>query len=226
MTADDGALARPGAAWRTSMNAWLATPPPLHEEGYRIREIPRWSTWTAGTLIVAGIVHLVMLPAHLAEARGTGFYFFLVGGAQVVWGCLFLLKPTTALARLGLVALSLAPVGLWILTRALRSPWGAGPEPLDFSSVATVALEVLAAVILVLARLGNARDSVVPSHRSVAVLAVLGLLVGGASYGVAMTAEATVPWLGEPDATHHHAEVPANTMPDAPAADGHPHDHG
>jgi len=203
---------------------WLETPSPLHEEGFRIREIPPWSAWTAGLVLVAGILHLTALPAHLLEARGTGFYFFAVGAAQVVWAGLFLFHPTHGKARFGLSLLAVAPVALWVLTRVLRSPWSGGPEPLDFVSVATVVLQAAAAAILLGARLGRpanagARQALAGT---VVVLVALGLAAGAASYGGAIAAEASIPWLGEPEADHHD---PGQEMPGTKSAPEDDHHH-
>jgi len=219
--------AMPVPSWRTGLPRWLPQPAPLAGSAYMPLLVPRWTTWTAAFVLVAGMLHLAMLPAHLAEARGVGLYFLAMGGAQVVWGCLFLLKPTTSLARGGLILLTAAPVALWILTRTLRAPWGAGPEALDVTSLATTVLEASAAVVLVFARLGQGERKPEARRFGVAAFLVLGLLVGGASYGAGMVAEVTVPWLGEPETSHLHAALP--TEPAASAAthnEGEPHGHG
>jgi hypothetical protein len=220
----------PAASWRTTVPRWLVQPAPLVGGAYQSLSAPRWTTWTAAFVLVGGMLHLAMLPAHLAEARGVGLYFLAMGAAQVVWGCLFLLKPTTSLARGGLVLLTAAPVALWVLTRTLRAPWGLGPEALDVTSIATVALEASSATLLVFARLGQGERKPEEGARvGVAAFLVLGLLVGGASYGAGMVAEVAVPWLGEPETSHMHSpqtdEMPVTEEP-APHDESQPHGHG
>lgn len=213
-------------AWRNlgQVRGWFATPNLERTElGFTMREIPRWSTWSAGLVVVAGILHLVVLPMHLAEARGNGFYFFTIGAAQVVWGFLFLLNPTPVLRRLGLVFLTVAPVVLWILTRTVRSPWGTAAEPMDFTSFATLALEMGAAVALVFSHIADAHATGTPL-RNLRILVAVGVIVGAVTYIGAIGAEATLPWLGEPEVMHHGAEAEHPVAQDSgtmPADHGH-----
>jgi hypothetical protein len=206
------------------MRQLLQKPEALPDDGLLGREVSSWSAGAAGLVLVAGVLHLTALPAHLQEARGTGFYFFAVGAAQVVWAGLFLTRPTRGRARFGLSMLAVAPVALWVLTRVFRSPWSGGPEPLDFVSVATVILQIGAAAVLLGARLGRptadgARQALTGA---VVVLVVLGLAAGAASYGGAIAAEASIPWLGEPEADHHESsEEPPGT--ESPSDEDHHH---
>ena len=202
----------------------------MSDAGLAVQRVPAWQAWASGLLLVAGILHLTMLNAHLAEARGMGLYFLAIGAGQVVWACLALFRPSQLTARVGLAMLAIAPVALWILTRVFRSPWGIGPEPVDFVSVATALIELAVAVVLVRARAGlDATDAAVPrlARRTIAVLVVVGVALGAASYGGAMAAEASIPWLGEGEASHHDAmEGDATGLDGEPVADdGHAHEH-
>lgn len=202
----------------------------MSDAGLAVQRVSAWQAWASGLLLVAGILHLTMLNAHLAEARGMGLYFLAVGAGQVVWACLALFRPSQLTARVGLAMLAIAPVALWILTRMFRSPWGIGPEPVDFVSAATAIVELAVAVVLVRARAGlNATDAAVPhmARRTITVLVVVGVALGAASYGGAMAAEASIPWLGEGEASHHDAMGNGTAAPEGNpvAADGHVHGH-
>lgn len=188
------------------------------------RAVPAWSSLVAGLVVVAGILHLTVLQAHLAESRGAGLYFLALGTMQVLWGARFLLRPSSRSAGFGLAFLALAPVVLWVMTRLLRSPWGVGPEAVDTVGLATTALELAAAGFLIWARLGRITDSGSAARRGVAVVVAVGLLVGAGSYASAMVAESSIPWLAEPDMGHAHGETvqPSNGTV---ASDGHAHAH-
>jgi hypothetical protein len=197
-------------------------------EAVTVERVPAWQAWTSGLILVAGILHLTMLNAHLEQARGMGGYFLVMGAGQVVWSCVALFRPTQLASRVGLALLAVAPVALWLLTRLFRSPWGIGPEPLDFVSIATVMLQLAAAVVLIRARAGvHATDLATPglARRTVTVLVVIGIALGAASYGGAIAAEASIPWLGEGEASHHAESSDSSAAGEAgePAGDGHDH---
>lgn len=178
--------------------------------GLAVQRVPGWQAWASGLVLVAGILHLTMLNAHLAQARGMGLYFLAIGAAQVIWACVALFRPGQLSARMGLAMLAIAPVALWALTRLFRSPWGDAPEPVDFVSVSTVILELAAAVVLIRARAGlSPQDAANPhlARRTITVLVAIGVAFGAVSYGGAMAAEASIPWLGEGEAGHHAAEA-------------------
>ena len=192
-----------------------------------VHRVPAWQAWASGLLLVAGVLHLTMLPAHLAEARGTGIYFLAIGTAQVVWACVALFRPSRLSARVGLALLAVAPAALWLLTRIFRSPWGTGPEPMDFVSLATVGLQISVATLLVRARAGlSSQDATTPglARRTLTVLVIVGIALGAASYGGAMAAEASIPWLGEGE-TPHHAESTGEAL-DGPSSPAHDDGHG
>lgn len=189
---------------------------------------PRWTVWSAGFLLVAGILHLTALPAHAQVAHGLGLFFLALGAAQVVWACLALFRPSQLGARVGLAVLAVAPVVLWALTRTLRAPWSDHAEPLDILGVGTVVLEAAAAIVMVAGRAGvNAADQASPSiaRRTVIVFVAVGVLLGAASYGGAMAAEASVPWLGVGEDSHHAAGESASTDADGAHEDAAPHSH-
>lgn len=163
--------------------------------------------WAAGLLAVAGIIHLVLLPGHLEQARGIGLYFCVVGGAQVVWAILYLLRPTRLTAGIGLAALVVQPLAVYVLTRALRQPFGDHAESVDLIGILTGLLEAAALVPLAL-HLARTKAPGQTMARGVAVplavAIVAGLVFGGALYGLGLAAEELVPWLDEPEAPHAH----------------------
>ncbi len=126
----------------------------------------------AGALSVAvGVIHLLVSPEHLAEWVGYGFFFMVAGIAQLAYGLALLLLPwlsddSDAFVRgtmrgvrkiyLGGVAVNLAIVALWIVTRTVGIPLGpqAGSvEPLDaLSLVATIVELALVAMLSLLAQ--------------------------------------------------------------------------
>lgn len=191
----------------------------------------------AGLLAVAGIIHLVVLPQHLEQARGIGLYFCAIGAAQVVWALLYVLRPTRRLAWIGAMALAVQPIAVYALTRFLRQPFGTEAEPVDLIGLVTAALE-LAALAPFAQHLGRTRPTGVSVGRGVltplAVAVVAGLAFGVALYGVGLVAEDLVPWLDEPELPHSHkhsameaasfdAAGEAPTDASAPAAHGHAH---
>lgn len=188
---------------------------------------PRWAVWSSGFLLVAGILHLTALPAHAEQARGLGLFFLGLGAAQVVWACLTLFRSTQLGARIGLALLAVAPVALWVLTRTLRAPWSTAPEPVDIVGLGTALMELGAAVAMFLGRAGvSAADHATPAlaRRTLVVFVAIGIAFGAVGYGGALAAEVTVPWLGEPEASHH-GESEALDGEAAAHDDAEPHPH-
>ena len=176
---------------------------------------PRWAVWSAGLLLVAGILHLTALPSHASQARGLGLFFLALGAAQVLWACTTLFRSTHRSARIGLALLAVAPAALWLATRVLRAPWSASPEPIDVIGLGTTLLEVSAAAVLAAGRAGlHAEDGADPSlaRRAAVVFIAVGLAFGAVAYAGGLAAEAAVPWLGE--AEDHHDEPGPMDMPD------------
>lgn len=188
--------------------------------------------WAAGLLAVAGIIHLVLLPGHLGEARGIGLYFCAIGAAQVVWSLLFALRATRRLAWVGLVALAVQPLGVYVLTRLVRQPFGDHAEDVDLIGIVTGVME-LASIVPFAVYLAGTRPAGQTALRGVAVPLALGIAAGlvfaGAVYGIGLVMEDLVPWLDEPEAPHGHEHAAASALdaaaPTGDAADGHSHSH-
>lgn len=151
----------------------------------------------AGAMLVAGVLHLLLVEAHFAHARGAGLFFLGLGAAQMVWAFAYLRQPTQRLGRLGLVALVAAPVVLYVLTRIWRAPWSAGPEAIDAIGIATQVIQLAAGGFL-LWQWAPALPAGSPAAIGMGIL----LAVGG--YAGAIATE-DVDWLAEAEGGHPHA---------------------
>ena len=106
----------------------------------------------------AGVIHLVMVPSHMAESTVEGVGFAVAGWSQLVIAALVFIAPSRALLRAAVVA-NLAFIGAWVVSRTAGLPFGENAghaESVGFLDLTCVALE--AALILascaVLARPG------------------------------------------------------------------------
>ena len=106
----------------------------------------------------AGVIHLVMVPSHMAESTVEGIGFAVAGWSQLVIAALVFIAPSRALLRATVVA-NLAFIGAWVVSRTAGLPFGENAghaESVGFLDLTCVALE--AALILascaVLARPG------------------------------------------------------------------------
>jgi hypothetical protein len=83
--------------------------------------------YTAAALsLVAGLVHLWVMPEHFGEWWGYGAFFLASAAAQLLYAPLLLRRPTRALLLAG-IAGNLAIVVLYLLTRTTGIPLF-GPE--------------------------------------------------------------------------------------------------
>lgn len=157
---------------------------------------------------VAGVIHLSLAPAHLAEAIGTGLFFLAFGTFQVVASAFALRKADSIWFPIG-VASNLMGVGLWGLTRWWRDPFSAGVEAVDLLGAATTGLEVCAAIAFWSSIARNPE----PRRWWLAASLVVGLLGGPIVYGVGVGLDSAFPALSEGQAhdhgddTHDHAHA-------------------
>lgn len=190
---------------------------------------PAWAVWSAGFLLVAGILHLTALPAHAGQARGLGLFFLVLGAAQVIWACVSLFRSSRLGARIGLALLSVAPVVLWVLTRTLRAPWSISPEPVDLVGLGTVVLQIAAAIALAAGRAGLKAEDIAnatTARRALVVFVAIGIALGAVGYAGAIAAEASIPWLGEAEESHHGGETAGEPESiNAGHDDAEPHSH-
>ena len=71
----------------------------------------------------AGVIHLVMVPSHMAQSTVEGIGFAVAGWTQLVIAALVLIAPSRALLRASMVA-NLAFIGAWVVSRTAGLPFG------------------------------------------------------------------------------------------------------
>jgi hypothetical protein len=145
----------------------------------------------ASTLLGAAVIHAAQAPSHLAEWWAAGVTFVGLAAAQALLGGAAALRTDRWLWQLAQVV-SLATIGLWVLSRTVGLPVGpeAGlPEPVGRADLAAVGLEtvtVLAATLLLWP--GAAAAGRRPGRSAtVVVLAITGLTGAVTWYGVQPT---------------------------------------
>ena len=121
----------------------------------------------AAGLVGAGVVHLAVVPAHLAEWPTAGVFFVLLAAAQLLAAPLVLVRPRPGAVAAGVV--SLAPLGLWLLSRTAGLP--VGPEAgvaeavgLADGAVGVLELATLVASLVLLRSGGWLRRVRLPEH--------------------------------------------------------------
>lgn len=72
-------------------------------------------------------IHAAVAPPHLSEDPLFGVFFLLVAGAQLTWVAQLASRTTPRLLQVG-VALNVALILLWLVTRTLGLPFGLLPE--------------------------------------------------------------------------------------------------
>ncbi|MEO9322648.1 hypothetical protein ABFT23_04105 [Nocardioides sp. C4-1] len=92
-----------------------------------VRTTPGVPLALVATAAAAGI-HAAVAPAHLAESPVTGAFFLAVAAGQLAWALAAAGHPTRVLLHAG-IALQLALVALWAVTRTVGLPFGLLPEP-------------------------------------------------------------------------------------------------
>jgi hypothetical protein len=176
--------------------------------------------WGVGLMLVAGIIHIVLLPLHIEEARGSGLYMGILGAAQVMWAVLQALRPTRRWAWIGLMALAVQPIAVYAITRVWRQPFSDAAEGVDLMGVLTKTFE-LAAIPALAHYLALTRPVGMSAGRAVAMpvatAIVVGLLLGGALYGAGLAAEDLVPALAEGEGGEHGVDEGATAATATPA---------
>lgn len=120
-------LRRAAASGALASGATLVTPAPTPSASpARTPAVSLPLVLVAGT--AAAGIHAAVAPAHLLEEPLFGLFFLLVAGAQLGWVAALATRPSDFLLRAG-IALNLALIGLWLVTRTLGLPFGLLPEP-------------------------------------------------------------------------------------------------
>src|SRR5262245_56888679 len=70
----------------------------------------------------AGVIHLVMVPAHSGESTSEGILFALSGWSQLLLA-LFIVRRPSALLLLAGIALSAGLIAAWAMSRTVGHPF-------------------------------------------------------------------------------------------------------
>jgi hypothetical protein len=100
----------------------------------------------ASLLVAAGLIHLVMVPAHMAESVVDGMAFVIAGWLQLALAVVVAVRPTRETLGATLVV-NAALVGGWAVSRVWGLPYGAHrghPEEAAFIDLSAVGIEIAA----------------------------------------------------------------------------------
>ncbi len=126
---------------------------------------PRRHATTSGTLLrwcIAGLlfgaagIHFAMMGEHAGVSWTHGLFFASVAWAQIALAALILLRPSRPVV-LGVIAISAATIGVWVLTRTVGIAIGSDGTPDAWGTVDIVCatfegLAIIAAGMLLSAR--------------------------------------------------------------------------
>ncbi len=99
---------------------------------------------------LAGFVHIVIAPAHLAHAPAHGITFLLIGLTQILWGVAFIRFSRVGPVYWAGIALSGGVVLLWVLTQVFSPPFAIEAEPVDLPTLVSKTAEGIAFFALLL----------------------------------------------------------------------------
>ncbi len=152
----------------------------------------------SGFMIIAGIIHIMIAPAHWQHAPAHGLFFALSGMAQVIWGIVYWRKPTSALRNFGVIMAG-ALIALYVITRIFSAPFGDEPGELEFTGIASKVMEGAALISLAALSVSGeeSRRTKISRWVDVGKIVALSFVVGGLAYQVSIAAEPLFPWLGE-----------------------------
>jgi len=117
--------------------------------------------------IGAGVIHVAVVPEHLAEEWIFGAFFILAAVFQIAWAVVVVLRPSAIVLTTGALVNG-AIIAVWALSRTIGLPIGPEawvPEPVSSVDVTATLMELLLVVSLVLAR-ARSRDGTSPSSRA------------------------------------------------------------
>ncbi|OLE37010.1 MAG: hypothetical protein AUG48_05710 [Actinobacteria bacterium 13_1_20CM_3_68_9] len=100
----------------------------------------------AALSIVAGAIHAVVAPSHFRGAWTYGTFFGALAVFQLAWGVWIYARPSPLGFRIG-AAVSLAVIGVWIVSRTTGMPFG--PEPWQAESIGAPDLAATAGEVLI-----------------------------------------------------------------------------
>lgn len=154
--------------------------------------------------VLAGIIHLWIIPEHWAHAPAHGLFFLLVGIVQVVWGIAVWRNHSTRLYYIGVIMAGWLIV-LYGITRWLPAPFGHGPESIRMIDVACKLCEGLGMITLaILTFQGLILDAGrMFAQRAIVLVVLFSIIAGFFTYGLARAAEPIFPSLSAPAEAHH-----------------------
>jgi hypothetical protein len=186
----------------------------------------------------AGLIHLVMVPAHLAESTADGGGFLVAAAVQLALAVV--LATSGGRRALGAtVAANTVFIGAWVVSRTAGLPYGSHsghPAAATFVDVVCVGLEVAllvgAAAVLLRPRLGDVQLARIGLLAPLAVLALAGAAIASPSardHAAASHGEHGER-VGHDDvaagAAHEHTEAEADDGGLSLLTNGHPHETG
>ena len=78
----------------------------------------------ATLLVAVGAIHLAMVPSHASSSRAEGLTFAIAGSVQLMLGVIVAQRPSWLVLG-GIVAVSAACIGAWVVSRTSGLPYGA-----------------------------------------------------------------------------------------------------
>lgn len=157
--------------------------------------------------ILAGIIHLVLVPQHIEHAPAHGLFFLLAGLAQILWGTLVWRQPSLKLYYVGAIMAGWLIV-LYGVTRWLPAPFAHHPEAIatiDFVCKFCEGVGMITLIILIFQGLVF-HTSRFNAWRAVSLIVLVSFLAAFVTYGAARAAEPILPWLAGPVEEHQHDE--------------------
>ena len=163
---------------------------------------------SALTTVLAGVIHLWIIPEHWEHSRAHALFFLLVGVAQIVWSVAVWRQPSTRLYYIG-AGMAGGLIALYGITRWLPAPFTDGPEEISMIGIVTKVFEGLGMVALVILifRDLNFRAGRLLARKAIALIILISFIAGFVTYGVALAAEPIFPGLSAPEEEHHHDET-------------------
>ena len=157
--------------------------------------------------ILAGIIHLMLVSAHMEHAPAHGLFFLFVGIAQIIWGVKVWQLPSLKLYYIGAITAGWLII-LYAVTRLLPAPFSHGPEAIETIDMVCKfceALGMLSLLILIFQEL-LLHAGRLNAWRAISFIVVVSILAGFVTYGIARATEPMLPWLAAPAEGHHHDE--------------------
>lgn len=156
--------------------------------------------------ILAGVIHLWIVPEHVEHAPVHGIFFLIVGIAQIVWGIVIWRRPSETLYYVGALMAGWLIV-LYVITRLFPAPFSDGwPEIVDLIGLLCKLCEGLGmfALLILIFQKQVLKAGYFIALRTTTLILLLSLLFGVAIYRAARAAESFFPSLSAAGEEVHH----------------------